>query len=255
MKVSNIDNEGANVKGTWLCRLLLVLFLPTLTSSPTLAQSERIEEINGKVFLVLPDEEPPENMIWGAFGEEIERYFGVPAYSNGAAEDGKRKYQCTELIHRFLRVVYGIPTRIGMGLGHGRDLAKGIAGRFGDSHQARGLIEGYIIHLEYFENEKTAYPPVVGSIVSMHFNSRREGYGHVGIIRTMETHSDGSVSGFLFDQHGAIHKTVGLSIKPDKVVFRKDDNGIWSAQVESWKFKRYFPVIGWTNVVVQQRDR
>ena len=233
---------------TRLFKSLAIMLSLCAHSTLIWAQSAKIEEIDGKRFVVLQSEEPPETMFWGKFGDEIENYFGVSAKSNGDAIKN-RSYQCTELIHRFLRDVYGLPSRIGMGLGHGKDLASGVGARFGNSTKANGLIKDYIIHLEYFENGFSLYPPVVGSIVSMHFSSTKKGYGHVGIIRTLSKQSDGTLRGFLFDQHGSIHKEVGIPIKPDTVVFNMDRNGVWRGNVESWKFQRSYPVIGWTNIV------
>lgn len=233
---------------TRLFKLLAIMFLLCAYSPLICAQVAKIEEIDGKRFVVLQSEEPPETMIWGKFGDEIENYFGVSAKSNGDAIIN-RSYQCTELIHRFLRDVYGIPSRIGMGLGHGKDLASGVGARFSNSTKANGLIKDYVIHLEYFENGIALYPPVVGSIVSMHFSSTMKGYGHVGIIRTLSKQSDDTLRGFLFDQHGSIHKEVGISIKPDTVVFEMDRNGTWRGNVLSWKYQRSYPVIGWASIV------
>lgn len=213
------------------------------------AENARVEAIGDKRFLMLAQEAPPPNMTWKAFGEVIETYLGVSAISNGAATTDRR-YQCTELIHRFLREMYGLPSRIGLGLGHGKDLARGVGTRFANPTRSNGIITDYVIHLEYFEGGKSRFPPVVGSIVSMYFNRAGTGYGHVGIIRTLDRNDDGSVSGLLFDQHGSMHNTVGIPIQSDTVIFNSDGNGYWSGQVLSWKYNRKYPVIGWSSVVV-----
>jgi CHAP domain-containing protein len=205
--------------------------------------------VEGKKFLSLIPETAPENMFWGDFGSEIESYYGVVAYSNGARKTN-RKYQCTELIHRFLTSVYGITSGIELGLGHGKDLAKNIAERFELTLGNSDTLGGYTIRLENFENKQSVYPPVVGSIVSMHFNSKKTGYGHVAIIRDIIKNEDGSLKATLFDQHGFIHKKANLPIQPDVVFFKKDSTGNWYGEVYSWLYKRKYPVVSWTNAVI-----
>ncbi len=47
------------------------------------------------------------------YGKDFDTYMGVVAYGNRE----KGKYQCTELVHRFFKNVYNVPTQIGLGLG------------------------------------------------------------------------------------------------------------------------------------------
>ena len=152
--------------------LILLIFLLLLQYPYTLkAQEENVSDvqINGKLFLQLPPEDPPESMTWGSKGEPIESYLGITAYSNGDAPKGQRYYQCTELVHRFMREIWGIPTRLGLGMGHGVDLAKGMAS-FLNTPMIGERAGNRAINLEYFENDRALHPPVVGSIVSMYFN-------------------------------------------------------------------------------------
>ena len=209
-----------------------------------------LKTINGKQFIVLADEAPAKNMKWHEYGEVLETFQGIKAFSNGS-KNSNRKYQCTELIHRFLREVYGLPSYIELGLGDGKDLAFGISKKFAKPTQSIGIFSQYLIHLEYFESGTSEYPPVVGSIVSMHFNQDLKGYGHVGIIRTLVKNEDGSLTGFLFDQHGSMYKTVGVPIYADKVTFKKREDGHWTGTVYSQKFKRKYPVIGWSSVIAR----
>ena len=231
-------------KKNYFTILFWILFL--LLGTPVIAKDLKL--INGKKFIVLTDEAPPKNMKWNQYGKVLESFHGVKAISNGS-KNTNRKYQCTELIHRFLREIYGLPSYIELGLGNGKDLAYGISKKFAKPTRSIGLFSKYLVHLEYFESGKSKYPPVVGSIVSMHFNKDLNGYGHVGIIRTLVKNDDGSLTGFLFDQHGSMYKTVGVPIYADKVIFNKRENGHWIGTVYSQKFKRKYPIIGWASVI------
>ena len=213
----------------------------------------RIISIQGKKFLSLIPEPSPENMVWGAFGNEVESYYGVTAYSNGSRKTG-RKYQCTELIHRFLTKVYGIPSSINLGLGHGKYLAKNVAEFYKTSVGTSDTLGNYSIRLENFTNKRSVYPPVVGSIVSMYFDSQQKGYGHVGIIREIKINDDGMVEATLFDQHGFAHKQAGIPIQADRLLFEKDVKGNWYGYVLSWKYNKKYPVISWTNPVVVEKE-
>jgi len=205
-----------------------------------------VEKYGNKSFLALPSEDPPSSMTWGAYGDVIESFHGIAAYSNGNRQSD-RTYQCTELVHRFIREIWGLPTRLGLGMGDGKDLAKGMADRFG-SPQTSALANGQLISLEYFPNGSSPFPPVVGSIVSMHFNSSLKGPGHVAIIRKIEPLSEGKFQAILFDQHGAAQDKINIPIEYDVVDFTRDRDGNWSGEVYSWKYKRFYPTTGWTNV-------
>ena len=226
--------------------LLCLFFTPLLQAQQS---GLRIISIKGKDFLCLAPEPAPENMVWGKFGTAIESYYGVTAYSNGERQNG-RKYQCTELIHRFLTQVYGIPSSIYLGLGHGKYLARNVAEYHKNSVGSSDTLLGYSVRLENFLNKKNKYPPVVGSIVSMYFDSQQKGYGHVGIIRDLKINEDGMLEATLFDQHGFAHKEAGIPIQPDKLFFEKDRWGNWHGHVFSWKYQKKYPVISWTNPVI-----
>lgn len=232
-----------------------VLFFLFCQSTFLGAQNDslKIVSVNGKSFLSLIAETCPQNMIWGKFGNEIESYYGVVAYSNGARKSN-RKYQCTELVHRFVAEVYGIPSSITLGLGHGKSLAKNIAGHFKTSVGTSDTLGGYSVRLENFENKKSKYPPVTGAIVSMYFDSKQKGYGHCGIIRELKLSDEGYLEGTLFDQHGFAHKKAGIPIQADRLRFKKDANGNWSGHVLSWAYRREYPIVSWTNPVVVENE-
>ena len=231
--------------------LLLLFCLPMVLQAQL--DEPRVVSIKGKKFLCLAAEPPPENMVWGTFGSEIESFYGVTAYSNGARKSG-RKYQCTELVHRFLTEVYGIPSSINLGLGHGKFLAKSIADFHKSSIGTSNKLDGYSVRLENFQNRRSEFPPVVGAIVSMYFDSRQEGYGHVGIIREIKINDDGMLEATLFDQHGFAHQEENIPIKADRLLFEKDQFGNWNGHVWSWKYEKKYPVISWTNPVIVKKE-
>lgn len=236
--------------------ITLLLFYLSGFAAPLNAQRDTLSvlQVGDKTFLSLIPEAAPLDMIWGEFGREIESYYDVMAYSNGSRRKG-RKYQCTELVHRFLTEVYGIPSRINMGLGHGKDLARNLAVRYRSVVGMTDTLQGHRVRLENFLNNQTPYPPVVGSIVSMHFSKDGRGYGHVGIIRHIRRTGAYTLEATLFDQHGFMHNQVGLAIQPDKIIFIQHESGNWSGQVWSWVYDTNYPVISWTNPVVVQSDR
>ncbi len=231
-------------------RLLILIFI-TAGGTTLVAQENapRVVDIHGKRFLSLAPEPAPENLFWGQFGSVVESYYGVTAYSNGARRRG-RIYQCTELVHRFITEIYGIPSRLNLGMGHGKDLAKNLAAYHRTVVGTSDTLNGYTVRLENFENAKSVYPPLTGSIVSMYFDSRKKGYGHVGIIRDMKINENGQLEATLFDQHGFAHIVSGIPIQADRLFFEKDEKGCWSGYVHSWKNNRQYPVISWTNPVV-----
>ena len=243
------------VRRSSLANLIVVLILATCLSNSLQGQdnSLRVISIHGKDFLCLKPEASPEKMVWGKFGDEVESYYGVTAYSNGARQSG-RKYQCTELVHRFITEVYGIPSSINLGLGHGKYLAKNIAEFHKSSIGTSDTIAGYSVRLENFKNKKSAYPPVVGSVVSMYFDSQKKGYGHVGIIRDLKINDEGMLEATLFDQHGFAHKEAGIPIMADRLLFEKDRYGNWHGHVWSWKYEKKYPIVSWTNPVIVKKD-
>jgi hypothetical protein len=236
-------------KNIFLVAMILKLVTPSLQSQP---DSLSVIKINQRQFLSLIPEKSPDSMIWDAFGQPIESFYGLTAYSNGDKAKG-RKYQCTELAHRFARDIYGIPTRIGMGLGHAKDLAKNMAHYFRNRTGTSDSLHGYRVKLEYFANQQTVYRPVVGSIVSMYFSEHKNGYGHIGVIREITQLTDSTLEAVLFDQHGFIHQEVGIPIQADKLYFTKDENGKWRGQVDSWVLEERFDLVGWINPVIVKR--
>lgn len=204
----------------------------------------------GANFVELNSQTEPASMRWGEFGDVVDAYYGVEAYSHGQESeprrnDGSGRYQCTELIHRYLREVHHVPSRLGLGLGNGVDLAEGVANHWGAFNWTGGLAGDRQITLRYYPAGESLCRPMVGAIVSFRMG---DGPGHVAIIRALRE-ENGALIATLFEQHG------GASYDPDHVVypgvvrFVPDEAGRWSG-IYTTDWGGTFPVKGWTNIVV-----
>lgn len=212
-----------------------------------------LKPVLGKTFVVLPAEPTPDRIIWPEYGKSVETYLGIDAFSNGTGSP-ESDWQCTELVHRFVSDVFGIPSRIGWGMGHGKDLAAGLVGYHKNRIGSSERLGDVRVRLEYFKSGSTAYPPVTGSIVSMYFNNRRAGFGHVGMIRQILSETEDEIVGVLFDQHGFINNNyVGRQIQADHVVFRRDADGKWTGWVRPWRWPgEEYAATGWTTAVMAE---
>ena len=220
------------------------LLITLLVALPAIANEEpSIISQDGLAMLSLDLRDVPDVHVWTDYGAPFDSFYGVIAYSNGR-RSSPRYYQCTELVHRFVREVYGIPTMLGMGLGHGKDLARGIAVHFADTEGSSGLIAPYQITLRYFANGESTVLPTAGSIVSLLIGR----HGHVGIIRSITPISTDRSEATLFAQHGGMRSEVGTTFKPEKIIFTRDSRGRWHGtwQVNSTRFD----AVGWTIPIV-----
>ena len=223
--------------------------------APLAAAPYQIVADCGARFVELAPQPEPRELTWGEFGAPFASYAGVIAYAHGRDGDPQRDnaqglYQCTELVHRYLRKTYAIPTRIGLGLGHGVDLARGLAERFGGDQTWTGGITGETpVTLRYFANATSACRPMVGSVVSiaMPLADGTPTPGHVAIIRALEPDGEALIA-TLFDQHGGASLTPGDAFDAGQIRFTRVD-GSWTGAFLA-DGERTFPVAGWTSVVI-----
>lgn len=175
-----------------------------------------------KDILIIQGEMPEKMNQWNHYGKPFDNFKGVDAISN--RESGKGGYyQCTELVHRFVTQFYGLQTRLGMGMGHGKDLAENIARKFSNSKfqiKSNSLLKGYLI---YFKSGCSSVPPTVGSIVS--FN--KGPFGHVAIVREAQRVSPNEIRVFLFEQHGDLAFVVGNEKPVRNFIVKKNESGYW----------------------------
>lgn len=172
--------------------------------------------------------------IWQKPGHVYDQFYNVQAYANNSAGT----YQCTELVHRFVNSVYGVPSKIGIGLGHAKDLSRNIKNRFQNIKINNSHTNGKEGRLAYIENGCSSNPPMVGSIISLEYSK----FGHIAIIRDIQILSENSMEITLFEQHGLRNFQVGKNKPLTKVILTKNSKGQWSGP----------KVIGWVNVVESQ---
>lgn len=212
-----------------------------------------VEECGARV-VQLNAQRAPDRSRWGDYGDVLETYYGVNAYSHGqdgdpGRTDGSGRYQCTELVHRYLRDVYAVPSRIGLGLGNGVDLAQGVARHWGRRSWTGGVTGATPVTLRYYANGAARCRPVVGSIVSIAIPTRGggRGLGHVAIIRALDE-DNGALRGVLFEQHGGADYAPDHVVRPGTVRFERDGDGVWRGTYTNDRGGTY-NVEGWTNIV------
>jgi len=198
----------------------------------------------GREFVTFENDRPRTNLIWADYGASFDKFMGVTAYSNGTAQ-ARRPWQCTELVHRFVREVYGFPSRLGLNMGHGNSVAGGIAEYFDGQTAVSPAIAPYKIKLEHFANGSGDCPPVVGSLISVKAGK----YGHAGVLRSLEPVGANRWEGRLFAQNGTPQTRLGMLMGQDRVMFRKSGDNLWQGAWISASGKIY-DLSGWTNSVV-----
>ncbi|GIL16815.1 MAG: hypothetical protein BroJett040_05660 [Oligoflexia bacterium] len=182
----------------------------------------------------LENPSPTSSLIWKKSGEVFDTFYDVPAYSNTPGG----KFQCTELVHRFMNKVYGIPTKIGIGLGHAEVLSKNMTDRFKKQVIQSPYLQNKPARLAYIENKCSSSAPVVGSMISLQYTK----WGHVGIVRDVKVIDENQIQITLFEQHGVASYQPGQKKPSTQIVLKKDSSGRWSGP----------NVIGWINVVANQ---
>lgn len=213
-----------------------------------------VEDCGDRAIELAPDR-TQHQMVWREFGEPVDMFAQVIAFSNGRPGDPRQTntrglYQCTELVHRYLRQTFAIPTRIGLGLGNGVDLAGQLANRFGGARFQGGITGSTPVSLRYQGNGQSACRPVVGSIVSvaMAYPDGAPSPGHVAIIRALEPEGF-TLMARMFEQHGGAPLQPGEPYAEGRVRFEYRDGAWWGTYLSpgggSW------PVKGWTSVVVR----
>lgn len=159
---------------------------------------------------------------------------GVQAYSN-KPDIGGGVYQCTELAHRFMKQVYGLPTKIGMGLGNGDQLAEKMSLHFKNFILDHPQRKNKKARLAYLQNGCSGNAPVLGSLISLRYQQ----WGHVGIVREATLLDDKHLRITLFEQHGVMRLKTGQKTQRTQFIMTKDDSGKWFAS----------NLIGWINIV------
>lgn len=216
-----------------MMRVLGIFLMLIILLVPQTGFAKNIPEYN---FLKLPDGDISKPLVWREYNKLFDTYLGVKAYCNKSKGQGG-KHQCTTLAHRFIREVYGIPTKIGMGLGHGQDLAYRVGRYFKDTTGKTKLTDNKEVGLVYFENNQSKYPPVNGSIISFKWKK----YGHVAVVKKVEYVSDSKIIVYMFEQHGTKSWQINEIVKRSRFKLVRDKNGLWHGD----------HVVGWLSPVLR----
>ena len=207
--------------------MLIILLIP---------QTDFAKNTPAYNFLKLPDGDISKPLVWREYNKLFDTYLGVKAYCNKSKGQGG-KHQCTTLAHRFIREVYGIPARIGIGLGHGQDLAYRVGSYFKNTAGKTRLTNNKKVRLVYFENNRSRYPPVNGSIISFKWKK----YGHVAVVKKVEYLSESKIIVYMFEQHGTKSLQINETVKRSKYELVREKNGLWHGH----------KVVGWLSPVLQ----
>ena len=158
------------------------------------------------------------------YKKPFDSYMGVVAYGNKK----RGRYQCTELVHRFFKTIYNVPTRIGLGLGHGKDLSFNLT-RFANTHNPTLQMESQKtipLKFVFIDNGCSSQLPVPGSSIS--FSKTK--YGHVAIVRKVEMLTEEVALLHLFQQNGTY-----FLLEESRYLLVKDSKGHWRGRhVVGW---------------------
>lgn len=204
---------------------LYIFNLVIIIQSIAFAQYEKIEKFY-KAQTLVPQTTYKQAIDrknkWKTHGEKFDEFLGIAAYSNKAGGGGK--YQCTELVHRFLNGVYGIPTKIGNGMGHANILVQNEFLYFKENtYQYLGE---KAVKMTLLKNGRSEEPPAPSSVINFNIGKA----GHVAVVRYVEYLNDESVNVYLFEQHGYPTLKPNQDSPIHKVLFKKSENGTWSGE-------------------------
>lgn len=171
------------------------------------------------LLIPTPRSEIQKNNTWKSHGVAYDKFMGVTAYAN--KRNGK--FQCTEVTHRFLNDVFGVPTKVGNGMGHANVLTQNFAKTFGND---TFKYKDQNIKMTLRQNGNSAEPPAVGSPIN--FQSGK--FGHIAIVRFVEVIDNNTVRVHLFEQHGFPKHKIGAKKEIRSIDFTKSANGKWSGE-------------------------
>ncbi len=174
--------------------------------------------------LGLSPEQNLESREWQTYGKKYDEYAGIPAFANRSEGKGGA-YQCTELAHRFAKEIFGVPTRLGMGLGNANTVLRGIYDKFGSKDYYSPFFKKRIC-ITIHGNGQSKYPATEGSLISLDFGK----FGHVAVVRRVEKISADSIKLILFEQHGERPFWAGQKKPLTRVKMSRNKGGQWSGK-------------------------
>lgn len=237
--------------------ILFLFFSPWVSASglcPSMSEYSSLEDrLNERGYTLgepieLPQDSTKLQVPYPGYGQPLMEWLGVTTFANDLR--GRKKYQCTELVHRFVRTVFGFETRLGLGMGHGYSLARGMSRHFEEKTTISPHTDGTVVMVYEgttncsLENQR----PHVGSVIS--FQHDRSKYGHTGVVRSIEKISDNEIELRLLEQNifprgYKKNNSVQYSYHDKKYRLVYKDN-VWQTPEED-KNKNYFYASGWIN--------
>lgn len=175
---------------------------------------------------------------WKKHGEVFDMFYGVNAYSNKRGGNGK--YQCTEVVHRFLERIYGIPTKIGMGMGNANVLLQREKKKFGANTYS---YKGVKVKMKLKANGTSKEPPAPASAINFKIGAA----GHTAIVRYVKYVDSKTVRVYLFEQHGYPVLKPGQASPITSIKFTKSSQGFWKGETVKGTGVPYY----WLNFEVQ----
>lgn len=160
---------------------------------------------------------------WQTSGIVFDIFHGIKAYGN--VRNGK--YQCTELVHRFLNNIYGVPTKVGNGMGHAKYVLQNFKNRFGgETWMYSGKTP---VKMNLHGNKESSEPPAPASVINFKGKTSK-GAGHTAVVRYVEFISSSEVRVYLFEQHGFPELAPGEDSPIRSLVFKKSAEGTWGSE-------------------------
>ncbi len=272
------------------CGYIAAFLLASLAFAAAEEAAPGLSEVEscGRIFLEL-ENQPGSDIVWAGYGQEFDRLWNVPAYSNGTNVRAAC-YQCTEAVHRFVRYMYGVASYY-CGrpvMGNARYVARNLDRLLGDQVRSTARIAPYKVRLENYFNGESACRPVAGAVVSLEIRfgevpcdvdtgaggickgytkakayDPSKGAGHVAVIRSLTERADGQLEGELFAQHGRMYSARerhrDAPIAKGRIRFRQDEGGRWTGwwwtpKPDGSIHTPPMPVVSWTNPVIVARD-
>jgi len=207
-----------------LFKFLFIFLFCVLTQSVAFAQLAKIKGFYEPRTLV-PHLSYTNNVNrvnhWKNHGQVFDTFYGVNAYSN--KRGGSGKYQCTELVHRFLERIYGIPTKIGIGMGNANVLLQREKKKFGANIYS---YKGIKVKMKLKAHGVSKEPPAPASAINFKIGAA----GHTAIVRYVEYINDKTVRVYLFEQHGYPVLKPGQASPVASIKFTKTSSGVWKGE-------------------------
>jgi hypothetical protein len=169
----------------------VILLFAALTVVAVQVSAQELSHFYPKGTLLIPvsGDEIMKVPVWQSPGVAYDQFMGVKAISNRY----RGQYQCTELAHRFIHDLLGVPTRVGNGLGNANVLVQNLYSRFGTRTYS---YKDKQVRLNFIHSKDE--PPAPGSLINFEIGK----FGHIAVVRYVEVLNENQLRVYLIEQHG-----------------------------------------------------